>query len=43
MKKIAWKNSRGRNTGQKHDRVNLKISLKSQEQMQVILRDKASV
>jgi len=43
MEKIAWKNSWGRNTGCTHDRVILKISLESQEQMQVILRDKASV
>ena len=43
MEKIAWKNIWGHNTGQRHDRVILKIPLESQEQMQVILRDKASV
>ena len=43
MEKIVWKNSRGRNTGRRRDRENSKISLESQEQMQVILREKASV
>ena len=43
MEKIAGKNSWGHNTGQRHDRVSLKIPLESQEQMQVILRDIASV
>ena len=37
MEKIAWKNSRGRSTGCRRDRVILKISLESQEQMQDVL------
>ena len=37
MEKIAWKNCLGRNTGCRRDRVNLKILLESQEQMQDVL------
>ena len=37
MEKIAWKNIWGHNTGQRHDRVCLKIPLESQEQMQDVL------
>ena len=43
MEKIAWTNIWGHGTGCRRDRVILKISLESQEQMQVILREKASV
>ena len=37
MENIAWKNSRGRNTGCRRDRENSKISLESPEQMQDVL------
>jgi len=40
---LREKNGLGRNTGCRRDRVNLKILLESQEQMQGVLRDKASV
>ena len=43
MEKIAGKNIWDHNTGCRHDRVFLKISLESQEQMQGVLRDIASV
>ena len=36
MEKIAWKNSRGRNTGCRRDRDNSKVSSESEEQMQDI-------
>ena len=41
MENIAWKNSRGRNTGCRRDRENLKISSESEEQMQDVLMKEA--
>ena len=35
--KIAWKNSRGHNTGCRRDRENSKVSSESEEQMQDVL------
>jgi len=35
--KIAWKNSRGRNTGCRRDRDNSKVSSELEEQMQDVL------
>jgi len=43
MEKIAGKNSWGHSTGCRRDRENSKVSSESEEQMQVILRDIASV
>ena len=43
MEKIAWTNIWGHSTGCRRDRVILKISLESQEQMQDILRTMQSV
>ena len=37
MEKIAWKNSRGRNTGCRRDRDNSKVSSELEEQMQDVL------